>query len=486
MQLHRMVHMQRGSVTIGSPSLTFTLPPSTVCSSPQIPQSVPQSHSLRRSAAFADLQSCSVDAITQAYASDNVVALIVLLPPTPIMSHQHAPLAQLEDYLLKHATAEKPVFFMSRDDAPSMAELPKLAGQHIVLDVSAGSAAVVNTEASALEATLRTTAGEPVVLIGASMDTLSIAPSLATALDSDAGQSGAVACMELYKLLGALQAHRKSRLPFRFVLLLDGASRLNHYGVQTWLAQQSAADLDNIVLAVHIDTLLAGSAWSVHAAHEFKEPQSAQVLERLLMALDGASTRVNVKKVDVRRDFVWGHEPLAMKQVPAITLSTRSVASTALVAGKSRLLASTTAVADPLEMHVRALVGQLGRALVYALSASKTDVDLASFPPVSEFWGNVDRIRDELALMHSHPVYPGCPSGHINAIQKAFQQLSTGAGSGVREIKLPHRESLMFYDKPVVTAAVHETKPLSFELTLLGGVLAYLWLFSEAIKRFHL
>ena len=356
-------------------------------------------------------------------------------------------------------------------------------GYQLVSANSAVPKAMTDPQMTSIEAVLRGRHGEdlggnqPTVAVVSHYDSDSLAPSLASGVDSNG--SGVAVLMELARIFGKLYASSRTKPTFGLAFLLSSGGSLNYFGTKKWL--ESHLDQDNVDLlsevpfAACLDTL-AGDKLKMHVS---KPPKPDSHAGKFLANL-GPKVELVHKKINLADDLLaWEHEHFGIRRLPAFTLSKLDTHDSI---ERMDILDN---YADPEALYNQ--VKTIGEALActvynYAKEGCTGNVLTGSLAPSREsinFW---------IDLAYEFPRSPSMTAGKNDLyVQTLLSSMKTSVGAdNVRPVnaKGKTREpEFVLYDGAQTTITAYKVKPAVFDLVLTMCIGAYLGLVYLAIMK---
>ncbi|MCO5596010.1 hypothetical protein L7F22_050063 [Adiantum nelumboides] len=163
----------------------------------------------------------------------------------------------------------------------------------------------------------------PTIAIVASYDTFGIAPALAEG--SDINGSGAVALLELIRLLSRLYANPKTQGKYNLLFGLTSGGPFNYNGTAKWLKSFDQRLRESIDYAICLNGV--GSKSNSLWLHVSKPPDSAYI-KQIHDGLKGVADQIGLevtlkhKKINISNSRVaWEHEQFSRHRITAATLS---------------------------------------------------------------------------------------------------------------------------------------------------------------------
>eukprot|EP01069_Polyplicarium_translucidae_P006353 Polyplicarium_translucidae@DN2948_c0_g1_i4.p1 len=333
----------------------------------------PKSLSSRR-VLFAPVANVSLEDLEVAYASKNLVG-IVLLVPVPPLPLSDAPrdetsratydifnslrtetataqrLLEVEQFLATRGT-KLPIFFAHETAEEAMlldmiaaldaaeerrSTLSRLLFGEVFTAASRGPEAslVKRIEGESFEGWLASTPTDgskrrPTVAIVTHYDAFAAAPGLA--LGGDTSASGAITWLEMQKVLSAAYEQHERSLPFDVLFLMTPIGNEDFGGLGDWLRRSDLKTRESIDFAIYLDSVSAdwetSSLQLLVPSDAFTNSASAEAVQ-FLETMNATAVRHGIKfttgfpKFSPGRHSVWGHEKLMEKRIPSGTLTHR-------------------------------------------------------------------------------------------------------------------------------------------------------------------
>jgi hypothetical protein len=201
----------------------------------------------------------------------------------------------------------------------------------------------------------------PTLVITAHYDSFSIAPAAPAGADSSS--SGAAACLLLLRMLHRLYASPESRPSRNVVVVLTAGGPYAQEGLRQWIRDLEPAQLEALEAAVVLDSIASSTAMqqsSTSAACSSSSSSNMGTIGRTihmhhagragdahwLSAISDAAARMGVSVTPVEQGVKpdgqaaaagFGHEHLAKKGIPAVTLSSLPCSPVTQLGGRVRV-----------------------------------------------------------------------------------------------------------------------------------------------------
>merc|ERR1712072_693854 len=262
-----------------------------------------------------------------------------------------------------------------------------------------------------------------------------------------------------------------TRGKYNIVFVLTGAGRMNFAGTRHWLERADARLLENIELALCLDTLGQGEGLYLHISKPAKDPEIVKLYDefRRTSAKMGIPFDLVHKKIDLSDPEVyWQHEQFSRKRVLAATASHKKHATPSLEHGSifdrhinmTTLKRNTKFVAEVLATHI------------YGFHGKSLEVFSGSLNVNDEFVSAWQSALSQHARMQPFlsTASKSSPQGRlVDGLEKALDTYT----SSLRKETFTPTSSMRIYSVTDVQMSAYKVKPATFDLMLSVAILVY-------------
>ncbi|GIY54165.1 nicalin-1 [Caerostris darwini] len=445
----------------------------------------------------------------------NAGGLLILIPNniSSLPASEQQVIMQLEKHMLEedvtipvylaHETNELLEMYNSMDSAPS-SQKPRSAAEEIPSSItSSGYQLVVSgpppkpladSQIISIQGKLCGFGVEeqlPTVAIVAHYDAYGIAPALS--YGSDSNGSGAVALLELARLLSRLYTNSRTHPRFNLLFFLSGGGKFNYQGTKKWIEDNidstDASLLTDSLYTLCLDSIGDEDKLYLHVSKPPKEGSPGDIFyKELQYAALQSEEPVNVSMVHKRINLAdellsWEHERFSIRRLPAFTIShlqsPKSLKKTTILDTRENVNV------DKLARNVRVIAEALARHM-YNISGETLKSGVFSEGLVIQ----KDYIRAWIDQLSSQPrsaqMFLTGSSKHplILTMEQAMNRYLKDVKYSI--FKPDKREpELMFYEPITTVMNAYRVKPAIFDLFLAAFIAAYLGIIYLFITNFH-
>ena len=153
-------------------------------------------------------------------------------------------------------------------------------------------------------------------------DSLSVAPSLASGVDSNG--SGMLALLEIARIFSSLYQREGSQGDYNLLFVVTSGGRLNYQGTSHWINQLDSRLKDSIEYALCLDSIGKSEELFFHVSKFAKKPR----IQQLYSLFNQTASQKDIplkfvqKKIDLDDERVyWQHEQFSKSKILGATVS---------------------------------------------------------------------------------------------------------------------------------------------------------------------
>ncbi|XP_078484454.1 BOS complex subunit ncln-like [Ciona intestinalis] len=329
----------------------------------------------------------------------------------------------------------------------------------------------------------------PAIVLVAHYDSFGVAPMLSTGANS--GSTGAVAMLEIARILGKLYSNSRTHPRYNVLFLLSGGGKFNYQGSRKWI--EDAADttgsssLSNTKLVLCMEALGSEGSNSLQM-HVSKPPSTSSVAHSMYSYMEKAveshpdyEMSMVHKKIRLSSDSLsWEHERFSIRRLHAATLS--SLAEHSDPARRSILDTKDQVSVDNLVRNIGIITDSLIRQL-YNISHNDT-FDLMT----GDLSVQRDRVQSWLEFLSSQ-ARPAQVMGEDHAVVTALATELSNHVRGVQKVafKADKRDpEFMFYDGLSFQMSASIVRSAVFDLYVTVLVAGYITTIYFFVMKFNL
>ncbi|GIY95408.1 nicalin-1 [Caerostris extrusa] len=438
----------------------------------------------------------------------NAGGLLILIPNniSSLPASEQQVIMQLEKHMLEedvtipvylaYETNELLEMYNSMDSTPS-SQKPRSAAEEIPSSITSSGYQLVVSGPPPKPLADRKLCGFgveeqlPTVAIVAHYDAYGIAPALS--YGSDSNGSGAVALLELARLLSRLYTNSRTHPRFNLLFFLSGGGKFNYQGTKKWIEDNidstDASLLTDSLYTLCLDSIGDEDKLYLHVSKPPKEGSPGDIFyKELQYAALQSEEPVNVSMVHKRINLAdellsWEHERFSIRRLPAFTIShlqsPKSLKKTTILDTRENVNV------DKLARNVRVIAEALARHM-YNISGETLKSGIFSEGLVIQ----KDYIRAWIDQLSSQPrsaqMFLTGSSKHplILTMEQAMNRYLKDVKYSI--FKPDKREpELMFYEPITTVMNAYRVKPAIFDLFLAAFIAAYLGIVYLFITNFH-
>ncbi|KAL9643280.1 hypothetical protein ABK040_014736 [Willaertia magna] len=302
----------------------------------------------------------------------------------------------------------------------------------------------------------------PYIGIVAHYDTISVLPGLSNGVNGDG--SGAIGLLEIARLFQTMYASPSTRGPFNLLFVLTGGSKLGFSGTKHWINHVDSKLFSQLEFVLCLDTITSNQLY-LHIAEKTNNKNIINLYKHLIQTSKQLGIDLQFIEKKVEREIAWEHELFAKKGIVSATLSSQLVPITSQLT-KTSSLDLKVVNSDSLKKNILFIAEGIARN-IYNISSISIFDEKSVNEKFIELW---------LKVFTNEPRFT--PNmNKDNTIVKSLKSTLQQLGSDVKTQDFNLASSpYKFYGNSKVNLSIYQVKPISFDILLLFGVLAYLFI----------